>query len=203
MQLDAVVALLAEFLDRDFQLAVDLIDHRASAAGALVVHRRDFFLAAAFVVVLEDDDLGVLPAQLDDGIHLRMLLLHRERHRRHFLHKFRADQLGQHAAARPGDEHACVAAVHTDFRLDAAQKFEGLLGLLGLVALVILPENFVGGGVEDHRLHRRRAHIQSNHEAIFAIVAMHGVPPVLTMKTAVGWKGSAESTGQRSPAKGY
>ena len=43
MQLDAVVALVAEFRRGNLQLGVDLVDDRAGAAGALVVHRRNFW----------------------------------------------------------------------------------------------------------------------------------------------------------------
>ena len=92
MQLDAVVTLLAQLVGGNLELGVDLVDHRAGAAGALVVHRRDLLLAAAGLVFLEDDDLGVLPAQLDDRVHFGMQLLHSKRNRRDFLHEFRANQ---------------------------------------------------------------------------------------------------------------
>ena len=46
MQLDALVAHLAELLGGNAQLGVDLVDDRARAAGALVVHRRHLLLAA-------------------------------------------------------------------------------------------------------------------------------------------------------------
>ena len=66
MQLDSVVALLPELHSGNLQFGVDLIDDCARASGALVVHGRDFFLAAGLCVVFEDNDLGVLTAELDD-----------------------------------------------------------------------------------------------------------------------------------------
>ena len=72
MQLDALVAHLAELFGGNAQLGVDLVDDRAGAAGALVVHRRNLLLAAGLRVLLEDDDLGVLAAQLDHRAALRV-----------------------------------------------------------------------------------------------------------------------------------
>jgi hypothetical protein len=66
MQLDPAVALQRELSGWNLQLRVNLVNDRACASRALVIHRRDFLLAPGFVIVLEDDDLGVLPAQLDD-----------------------------------------------------------------------------------------------------------------------------------------
>ncbi len=68
VQLDAVISLLARVRRGNFQLGVDLVDDRAGAAGALVVHRGDLFLAASFVVIFKDDDLGILTAEFDDRI---------------------------------------------------------------------------------------------------------------------------------------
>ncbi len=75
VQLDAVVCLIAEFVGGNLQLGIDLVDHRAGAAGALVVHGRNLLLAAGLRVVLEDDDLGILAAEFDDGVHLGVQLL--------------------------------------------------------------------------------------------------------------------------------
>ena len=170
VQLDAVISLIAELGDGNFQLGIDLVDDRAGSASALVVHRRDFFLAAGFLIVLEDDDLGVLPAEFDHRIHFGMHLLDGERNRRNFLHEFRADLVGDRSAAGAGHEHARVVAVDADFLFDAAQEFERLLRLLGFVALVVLPENLVGRRVDDGRFYRRRTHIEAHHELRVMIV---------------------------------
>ena len=48
VQLQSLVAHLAELVRRNAQLGVDLVDDRARAAGALIVHRRNLLLAARF-----------------------------------------------------------------------------------------------------------------------------------------------------------
>ena len=137
MQLDSGVTLIAQVLGRNLQLGVDLVDDRARTAGALVIHRRNFLLAPGILVLFEDDDLRVLTAQLDHRVHFRMQLLDRQRDRRNFLHKLRADQIGQRAAARAGDEDAAVVRRNAGFVLHALQELERLFRLLGLVALIV------------------------------------------------------------------
>ncbi len=73
-------------------LGVDLVDHGACTAGALIVHRRDFFLAAGDWIFFEDDDLGVLAAQFNDGAALGVELFNREGYRVNFLHEFCTEQ---------------------------------------------------------------------------------------------------------------
>ena len=51
------------------------------------------------------------------------------------------------------------------------QKFEHLLGLLGIVALVILPENLVGGGVDHHGFHRGRADVHADEEVFHVVIS--------------------------------
>ena len=78
MQLDAGVALVAEFFGWNLELRVDLVDDGARTSRALVVHRRDFFLAAGIPVFLENDDFGILPAQFNDRVHLGVQLFDRQ-----------------------------------------------------------------------------------------------------------------------------
>ena len=99
VQLDAVIALVGKLGGGDLELGIDLVDHRSGAAGALVVHGGDLLLAPGLFVIFEDDDLGVLSAQLDDGVHLGMKLLDGKRDGVDLLHKFRADHLGDGSAA--------------------------------------------------------------------------------------------------------
>ena len=47
------------------------------------------------------------------------------------------------------------------------QKFEHLLGLLGVVALVVLPENLVGSGVNHHGFHGGGADVHADEEMFF------------------------------------
>ena len=89
------VAHLAKLVGGNPQLGVDLVDDRARAAGALVVHRGNFLLAAGFGIFLEDDDLGVLAAQFDDRAALRIQLLDGQRNGVHFLHELGAEVFAQ------------------------------------------------------------------------------------------------------------
>ena len=162
MQLDADVALIAQFCGGNLQLGVDLVDDGAGAAGTLIVHRGNLLLAAGVLVFLEDDDLGVLSAQLDHRVHFRMQLLHGQRDRRDFLHELCAHQVGQRASAGAGDEDAAVVRSNADFVLHALEEFEQLLRLLGLVALVVLPDHLVGFGIDDDGFHRGRAHVHAH-----------------------------------------
>ncbi len=142
------------------------------ATGALVVHRRDFLLAPGFIVIFEDDDLRILPAQLNDRVHFGMHLLHRQRNSRHFLHKLRADLLSNAAATGAGHEDARVPAVDADLVLHALQEFERLFRLLGFVPLVVLPEDLVGRGVDHRRFHRRRADVEPDQELRVMVVRL-------------------------------
>ena len=169
-----LIFLLGEQVDGNFQLGVDLVDDRAGAAGALVVHRRNFLFAAGFFVVLEDDDLGVLPAEFDDRIDFGVQLFDGERNCGYFLHEFCADLVGDRAAAGAGHEHAGVVRVDADFGFHALQEFKGLFRLLGFVALIVLPESLIAGGIDDHRFHRGRADVEPDQKLDCAIVAMHG-----------------------------
>ena len=165
MQLDALVAHLAKLLGGNAQLGVDLVDDRARAAGALIVHRRHLLLAARLGIGFEDDDLGVLPAELDDAAALRVHLLHGERDRVDFLDELGAQELGQAVAAGPGDEHARAGRVEAfDFGFEPLAEFQDLLGLLGVVPVVVAPENLVGRGINHHGLHRGRAYVHADKE---------------------------------------
>ena len=162
MQLDAVIGQVRELGGGNLELGVDLVDDRAGAAGALVVHRGDLLLAAGLFVVLEDDDLGVLAAQLDDRVHLGVQLLDGERDGVDFLDKLRADHLGDGAAARSGDKDAGVVGRHTGVGFHTAQELENLFRLPGFVALIVLPDGLVGRSVNHDRLYCGRADIQTN-----------------------------------------
>ena len=122
MQFDSVIALLTQFVGGNLELGVDLVDHRAGAAGALVVHRRNLFLAPTGFVFFKDNDLGVLPAEFDYGIHFGMKFLDRKRDCCDFLYKLRADQRSNVAAPGAGDEHAAVVGRDAGFGLHAMEE---------------------------------------------------------------------------------
>ena len=150
VQLDVVIAHLAKLLGRDAELGVDLVDYGACAAGALIVHRRNFFLAAGDWIFFEDDDLGVLAAQFNDGAALGIELFYREGYGVYFLHEFCAEQGSHAAAAAAGDENAAVAGDDADFLFHALEELHDFFGLLGVMALVVLPEDFVVRGIYDY-----------------------------------------------------
>ena len=91
VDLDPGVAHVRELVGRDLELGVDLVDDRAGATGALVVHRRDLLLLAGLGVFLEDDDLRVLATELDHRPALRIELLDRQADRVDLLDELRAD----------------------------------------------------------------------------------------------------------------
>src|SRR5215470_4414196 len=66
MELDSVIALIPKLDSRNLQFGVNFVDDRACAAGALIVHRRNFLLASRLFVIFEDDDLRILAAKLDN-----------------------------------------------------------------------------------------------------------------------------------------
>src|SRR5208283_128234 len=141
MQLDAAVAHLAKLLGGDAQLGVDLVDDRAGAAGAFVVHRRNLLLAAGLRIFFEDDNLGVLPAQFDHRTALGIEPLDGERNRVDLLQKLGAQLIAQSVAARAGNKDARFGGVEAiDLTIEPAAEFEHLLGLLGVVTLIVLPE---------------------------------------------------------------
>ena len=58
------------------------------------------FLAAALVVILENDDLGILPTELDHRVHFGVKLFDRQGDGVDLLDKFGPDQSGKFVAAR-------------------------------------------------------------------------------------------------------
>src|SRR5439155_3852883 len=166
VQLQPEVTHLREVFRRDAQLSVDLVNDGASSSGALVVHGRDLLLAACFRVLFEDDDLGVLTAQLDHGTALRIQVLDRQRDRVDLLDELGADVRGDAAAARAGDEDASLTGLDARVGLHALQELQALFGLLGVVALVVAPDDVLGRQVDYYRLHRGRADVQANHQVL-------------------------------------
>ena len=163
VQLHALVAHVAELFGGNAQLGVDLVDHRARAAGALVVHRRNLLLAARFRILFEDDDLGVLSAQFDHRSALGVELLYRHRNGVHFLDELGAQVPADTGAAGTRNEYAATRRLKAgDFRLKTLQEFERLFRLFGVVALIVAPHHLVGGGIHHHRLDRGGTDIETD-----------------------------------------
>ncbi len=165
VELNSLVAHLAELVGGDAELGVDFVDDRAGTAGALIVHRRDLLLTAGFGIRLEDDDLGVLAAEFNDGTALGIEALDGERDRVHFLHELGAEVLGHAVATGSGDEHARVLRVETfDFGFETLEELEDLLGLLGIVPMVVLPQDLVGCRVDHHGFNRGGPYVHADEE---------------------------------------
>ena len=155
MQSNSVVRLIFELLGGDIQFGDDFVDDRTGSTRALIVHRRNFLLGAPARVLLENDDLGILSTEFDDGIDFRMELLDSESHSINLLHKPRADQVCQGVAAGTGDERAAVIGTNPNFFLHFAQEIEQHFGLTAVMPLVVAPENAVAPGFHHDTLHGR------------------------------------------------
>ncbi len=156
----------ADLVARQPDLDQALVDRRASAGRALVVHRRDrAFLARRGLLV--DDDLRVLSAELDDAARVRMQMIHRHRHRVHFLHELRAERLAQRAGAGAGDEDAQVRGTQRGERVaDGDEQLQNFFGLPRFVTLIVGPENPAAVGMNDDCFHGRRSDVETDDEMI-------------------------------------
>ena len=182
VQLDAFVFLFGQLDRRNFQLGIDLVDHGAGAARALIVHRRNLLLAPSLIIVLEHDNLRVLPPEFDHRIDLGMELFDSKRDCRDFLHEFRADLLCDAAATGAGHEHASILAIDAHLGFHAFQELEAFLRLLGFVALVVLPKDLVGGRIYDNCLDRSRPDVESNEKLGDVVVRLLRVRDLLHLR---------------------
>ena len=164
VHLEADVGEGAERLGRDLQLGRDLVDDHAGPAGALVVHRHRL-ARSPLALLLEDDDLGVLAAELDDRADVGVAAFDGQRDGRDFLDVMRADELGVGGARDAGDERPRLAARHAGLLLEARQHLEQLLGGTALVALVVPPHNLVGTRINRHGLDGGGAGVEAEEES--------------------------------------
>ena len=104
-----------------------LVDEGARPAGAGAVH--PLLQRAA-----EKDDLGVLAAQLDDGIGVRNVGVHRGGGGVHFLDEVQAGSLGHPQAGGAGDDQLDPLAA--ELARDGLQGLTGPLPGLGVVPLI-------------------------------------------------------------------
>ena len=155
------VARAGQLLGRDLQLARGLLDEGPGAAAARRLHVDLFALAAA--ARREEQGLHVLPADLGDEVDVRVQRFHRRRHGDDFLHQLAADERRDEAGARPGQTDAIAPRPQTAVLFHAREEREHHLGLLRVVPLVVLPAD--GAVLPQHRLHRRRADVESDDHA--------------------------------------
>ena len=150
-------------LRRDAGLDHALVDRGAGAGGALVVHRADRRLLTRLLVRLEDDDLRVLPAELDHRARVGLERLDGHRDRVDLLHELRAERLGERTGSRAGAEDAHRLTRHVGEGVtDAHEEFEHDLRLARVMALVVAPQDLFGGGIDHDRLHGRGADVESD-----------------------------------------
>ena len=167
VQLDPEVAHLAELLGRDLELGVDLVDDRAGSAGTLVVHRRDLLFLAGLLILFEDDDLGVLAAELDDGLDIGVEFFDGQRDGVDFLNEAPAEARGDRARTGAGHEDAKgVLRNAVEVRFDLFEKLDALFRLLGVVALIVLPEDLIRRRIDDDGLDGGRADVQAHNQAL-------------------------------------
>ena len=104
-----------------------LVDEGAGAASAAAVH-------ALFQRAAEEDDLGVLAAQLDDSVSAGDESVHRGSSGVHLLHEVDAAGLGHTQTGGAGDDH--LHLMSQELVLDALQNLAGLLPHLGKMPLI-------------------------------------------------------------------
>ena len=164
VELRRVELQVAHRLLRHADLEHALVDGRPGARRALVVHRRERRLFGLSVLVLcraEHDDLGVLPAELDDGSDVGMELLDADRDRVDLLHEPGVQGFQERAAARARRKNLDVFGTGEGVA-DSDHEIPHHLGLAGLVALVVAPQDLGSVGVADYGLDGRRANVDTN-----------------------------------------
>ena len=129
-----------------------LVDEGAGAAGAGAVH--PLLQGAA-----EEDDLGVLAAQLDDGVGVGDVCIHRGGGGVDLLDKVDAGGVGHAQAGRAGDGHLDVLS--GEHVLDGLQGLAGPLPGLGEVPLVGAEQQLILF-VQHHNLDGGGADVNSN-----------------------------------------
>ncbi len=137
MELRRIPGELRHLVARHADLDEALVDRRARAGRALVVHRRDraFVPALGFLI---NDDLGVLPPKLDHAPRIRVQLRDGHGNGVDLLHEFRAQRLAQGAGAGPRDEGPDVIGRDVvELVANGHEQFHDLLGLAGFMALIV------------------------------------------------------------------
>ena len=162
VQLLIVRRRVVEALRVRLQQGGHLVDKRAGATGAHAVHP---FLQAAGKI----DDLGVLAAQLNGHIRLRIALFQRRGHGHHLLHKGDVQRAAQIDGAGAGDGAAQRTLAQRGARL-AQQIGQRLLGM-GMVAAVIAVKHIILF-IQHHQLDCGGADIDTG------TISVHGVPPL-------------------------
>ena len=117
--------------------------------------------------LLEDDDLGVLAAELDHRADVGVQLLDGERDRVDLLDELGAQGGGQRSGPRAGDEGADLAGVQVGKGVaNLHQHLQHLLRLASLVALVVRPQDRLADRVDDRGLDGGRSHVDADADRV-------------------------------------
>ena len=190
MKLSGIEMQRAELVTRHADLENTLVDGGACSRCTFVVHRRDHPSLAGSGCVLEEDDLGILTAEFDDAVHLRMQTLHRERYGVDLLHEPRTHRLGERPATRTGDKGADVARTIAELRLHLSEHLDELVRLTAVVSLIAAPDHLHGGWEHDDALDGGRADVDADEQAAVRRGARcDGAPLILAEFSMLGIHG--------------
>jgi hypothetical protein len=141
MQWISTVHLPAQPLARNGQLGGQLVNERPGTARALVIHAGRALAAIACLPGVEEQNLGVLSAQLDGRLGVGIASLNGQRDRIHFLYEPPAGNAGD--LAGPGSRQAQPdrSSSQTHFTRDSLQEIKSGAALLGFVPAIILPDD--------------------------------------------------------------
>ena len=152
-----------QFGDGHIHQGGHLIDEGAGSAGTGAVH--PLLQGAA-----EENNLGVLAAQLNNGVGVRYVGINGGGGGVHLLHKVDTRRLGHTQPGRSGDDHAhLLSGEHSG---DGAQGFGGPLPGLGVMPLVGTKQQFILS-IQHHNLDGSGADVNANAKA-------HADPPNLS-----------------------
>ena len=147
---------IVQFIGGHVQQRSHLIDERAGAAGAAAVHA-DFQILAA--VVGEEQDFGVLAAQLNDRVHVAQDAFHGLTGGVDLLLEGQAQPFGQTHTGGAGNGKAHVAGA--DGGGDVPEHGGGLLRDHGIVSFVLFIQERAGV-IQGHGLEGGGADIQTD-----------------------------------------
>ena len=113
------------------------VDGGPGARGTLVIHRGDNAAFAAGLVLLENNDLGILAAEFYHRTGVRIVFFNRDRYRVDLLYETGTDEVAQHGRSGAGDENLPVAVADIGkLCANLAEEGKGEFRLPRLMALV-------------------------------------------------------------------
>ena len=156
---------LFKFIRRNIQQRGDLVNKSAGAPGTAAIHPHVRGLqAAGILVIVEEDHLGVLAAQLHCGTHVG-------------IQRPDCRSVGHHLLDVVGPQSRCDGpasrAAHADPETGTGKppgcfrkKLPDGFRLVGIMSLVTGKQYAVGGWIQNHRFHSGRSHIHAQTQEI-------------------------------------